>query len=86
MCETKTYIPCQIICQLTQFSNEVWPDSLCIKPEVEQCVESESGKILKIKKIVHTSKTTVFAGTSGYSGSSDNKNSFKKPILKIYVG
>ena len=79
MCETKTHIPCQIICQLTQFSDEVWPDSLCIKPEVDQCVESESGKILKIKKIVHTSKNMS-------KDADDPCQLFQIPILKIYVG
>jgi len=83
MSETENHIHCQVVCHLMLYKNEIWPDSLCMKPEVDQYVESESGVSLKIKKIAHASKTTMFAGTSGSSG---NKNSFTKPILKIYVG
>ena len=47
---------------LDDYNREVWPTKFVCLPREGDCVESKSGKILKICRITHTTQAINFRG------------------------
>jgi hypothetical protein len=48
------YIRVRCFTNLDDFKNQKWPEEMCCRPIVGDCVYSESGTVLKIVRITHT--------------------------------
>lgn len=71
------YIRVRCFTNLDDYKSQKWPEEMCCRPIVGDCVYSESGKVLKIVRITHT----VVANVANWE---DNRNNPKRnPVLFI---
>lgn len=74
--ENTTLVKVKCITNLNSYKSEVWPTELVCIPQIGNVVESLSGRMLEITKVIHSTET--IKGSDGYSIKNETI-----PVIKI---